>query len=229
MFKWIKKILPFGKKEFSDEEFNAHYELKKEALEKIFGPMDDVVGHALIPFQVGGAVDMYYFSKHLPGTVFATMELINPDGTGPKPNRRGTYELITCTKMKNTMDLKEAYEERRKRSEENKLTPFEKMECRMKGIMTRIGFYSFDAVLQPGETAELPRDDGETNNLIFDEYNTRENPFVINGNQHGLLLIMEIFPSELEYAKENGPSALFEKLKANGVYPYSDMDRQPVI
>ena len=99
----------------------------------------------------------------------------------------------------------------------------------MKGIMTRIGFYSFDAVIQAGETADLPRDDGETNHLIFDEYSTRENPFVINGNQHGLLLIMEIFPSELEYAKENGSSALFEKLKANGVYPYSDMDRQPVV
>jgi len=229
MFKWIEKILPFGKKEPSDEEFNAHYELKKEGLEKILGPMDDVVGHALIPFQVGGAVDMYYFSKHLRGTVFATMELIKPDGTGPKPNQRGTYELITCTKLKNTLDLKETYKEREKRIEENKLTPFEKMECRMKAIMTRIGFYSFDAVTQPGETADLPWDDGETNHLIFDEYSTRENPFVINGNQHGLLLIMEIFPSELKYAKENGSSALFEKLKANDVYPYSDMDRQPVV
>ncbi len=229
MFKWIKKILPFGKKGFSVEELEAHYELKEEALEKILGPVDDIVGHALIPFQVGGAVDMYYFSNHLPGTVFATMELINPDGTGPKPNRRGTYELITCTKLKNTLSLKEISKERKKGIEENEVTPFEKMECKMKGIMTQIGFYSFDTVIQPGVTAELPWDDGETNYLIFDEYSTRENPFVINGNQHGLLLIMEIFPSELEYAKENSSSALFEKLKANGVYPYSDMDRQPVI
>ena len=99
----------------------------------------------------------------------------------------------------------------------------------MKGIMTRIGFYSFDAIIQPGETAELPWDDGETSYVIFDEYSTRENPFVIDGKQHGLLLIMEIFPCELKYAKENASSALFERFKANGVYPYSDMDRQAVV
>jgi len=229
MFKWIKRILPFGKKEFTPEELEALYEAEEKGLEKILGPIDDVVGHALIPFQVGGAVDMYYFSKHLPGTVFATIELINPDGTGPKPNRIGTYELMTCTKLKRNPESKETYQERNKRVGEGRLTPFEEMECRMKGIMTSIGFYSFDAVIQPGETAELPLDDNETVPLVFDEYSTPENPFQINGKRHGLLLIMEIFPSELEYARNNGSGALFEKLKAQGVYPYSDLDRQPVI
>lgn len=49
--------------------------------------MHGIVGHAIIPFSIGGAVDMYYFTDHIKGTGFATMELLNPDGNGPKPNK----------------------------------------------------------------------------------------------------------------------------------------------
>jgi hypothetical protein len=49
--------------------------------------MHGFVGHAIIPFQIGGAVDMYYFPNGIPGTGFATVELIEPDGSGPKPHR----------------------------------------------------------------------------------------------------------------------------------------------
>ena len=73
------------KPEFSDEEYECHCEAKKAALECILGPMHDLVAHAIIPFQVGGTVDMYYFPNGIPGTGFATMELIEPDGSGPKP------------------------------------------------------------------------------------------------------------------------------------------------
>ncbi len=60
------------KPRFTDEEFNRHYELKRQGLEKVLGPMAEVVGHAMIPFMVGGTVDMYYFPNALPGTGFAT-------------------------------------------------------------------------------------------------------------------------------------------------------------
>jgi len=101
MFNFIKKL--FGKsepeaKEFTDEEHEQDYELKKQGLEHILGEMHDIVGHAIIPFAIGGAVDMYYFPNHIKGTGFATMELLEPDGTGPLPNRLGTYELVAFTK-----------------------------------------------------------------------------------------------------------------------------------
>ena len=98
---FIKKL--FGKKEpirteFSEEEFEIDYDLKTKGLEAVLGEMHDIVGHAIIPFAIGGAVDMYYFTNHIKGTGFATMELLNPDGNGPLPNKFGTYELAAFTK-----------------------------------------------------------------------------------------------------------------------------------
>jgi hypothetical protein len=40
---------------------------------------------------------------------------------------------------------------------------------------------------------------------------------------------MEIFRSEMEFSMANGSGKLFELLKAKGYYPYSDLDREPVI
>lgn len=99
---FLKKL--FGKKEttikkdFTEEEQEKDYELKSKGLENILGKMHNLVGHAIIPFSIGGAVDMYYFPNHLKGTCFATMELLDPDGNGPKKNRLGTYELVAFTK-----------------------------------------------------------------------------------------------------------------------------------
>jgi len=43
-----------------------------------------------------------------------------------------------------------------------------------------------------------------------------------------LLLCLQVFRSEMEFARENGSEELFKKLKQAGHYPYSDLDRQPV-
>lgn len=92
----------FGKKEkqreFTEEEWNKDYEEKQKGLEKVLGKMHDMVGHAIIPFDIGGLLDMYYFTQGIAGTGFATMELIKPDGSGPIPNKLGTYELVSFTK-----------------------------------------------------------------------------------------------------------------------------------
>ena len=110
MIEFIKRL--FGKKkskEFTEEESEKDYELKSQGLEDVLGKMYGMVGHAIIPFAVGGAVDMYYFPNHIQGTGFATMELLDPNGKGPKPNRLGTYELVALqktlyqVKMRNTI------------------------------------------------------------------------------------------------------------------------------
>jgi hypothetical protein len=203
-----------GRPKFSDEEYERHYEAKEAALERILGPMHDMVGHAIIPFQIGGAVDMYYFPNGIPGTGFATMELIEPDGSGPKPNRIGTYELVTFTR--HVVDTTDP-------------SPFEKIERRMCGIMTTTGFYSYEAVLNPGETCEIPGKEGEPNKcLILDEYAPGGASFEIEGRKHCLLLCLEVFRSEMEYAMKHGSAPVLEKLKKAGHYPYSDLDREPV-
>ena len=58
------------KKEFTQEEYDEDYELKMEGLEYVLGKSHNIVGHAIIPFEIGGAVDMYYFPNGIKGTGF---------------------------------------------------------------------------------------------------------------------------------------------------------------
>ena len=222
---FIKKL--FGKKElqktsineskWTDEESEAFYLNKEKALEVILGKSANVVGHAIIPFSVGGAIDMYYYPNHIQGTGFATQELIEPDGSGSIPNCLGTYELVAFTRI--------AYEE----PESIGIGLFGAIERHICGTFTFIGNYSFDAKLEPGDTCVLPFENEPNRYLIFDGYKPRGLQFEINGNEHGLLLVIEIFESEMKYAMENGSSELFKLLKEKEFYPYSDLNRESVI
>ena len=208
-----------GKSAFSDADYTRDYEAKKLALETVLGPMHNVVGHAIFPFQIGGAVDLYYFPNGIPGTGFATMELIQPDGSGPKPNRTGTFELVAFSKLK--IPGPET-----KRDEQH---PFTIVERRMCGALTAVGHYSFAAVLNAGETCEVPDGEGRPAKcLILEEFRQEGTAFTINGRKHSLLLCLEVFRSEMEYAMKHGSAAVLEKLKEKGYYPYSDLDRDPV-
>ena len=64
--------------------------------------------------------------------------------------------------------------------------------------------------------------------MVFDEYQKDGLRFDIGGKRHCLLLCIEVFPSEMKHAMENGSASLLRKLKAAGHYPYSDLDREPV-
>ena len=209
-----KKIEPTTR-EFTEEEYSKDYELKEQGLEKVLGKMHGIVGHAIIPFSIGGAVDMYYFTNHIKGTGFATMELLDPEGNGPKPNKIGTYELVAFTKL----DYND--------NEENQ-TQFNTIERRFCGIFTTIGNYSFQAVLNPKETIEVPNGTDENNCLILDNYIPENKTFKIGERNHHLLLCLEVFRSEMEFARNKGSEKLIELLKAKGYYPYSDLDREPV-
>lgn len=221
MMNFFKKL--FGKsdkpvpKEFTAQEHELDYELKSKGLENVLGKMHDLVGHAIIPFAVGGAVDMYYFPNHIKGTGFATMELLEPDGTGPLPNRLGTYELVAFTKHDHNTSVEAK-------------TPFNLIERTICGIFTKIGFFSRAAVLNPNETCEVPNREGEENTcLVFDLYQPDNKQFKIGERTHHLLLCLQVFRSEMEFARANGSEELFKKLKQAGHYPYSDLDRSPVV
>ena len=201
-----KKETPI-EKEFTEEEHEKDYELKSEGLENVLGKMHNFVGHAIIPFAVGGAVDMYYFPNHIKGTGFATMELLDPDGNGPKKNRIGTYELVAFTKYNyNT-------------SEETQ-TPFNLIERKACGFLTAIGMFSSQAVLNPKETIEVPNGENEENTcLVLDLYEPNGMKFKIGNREHHLLLCMQIFRSEMDFARQNGSDELFKILKEKEIYP----------
>jgi len=210
--------IPPAEKEFSEEEVLIDYDQKTNGLENVLGKMHELVGHAIIPFAVGGAVDMYYFPNHITGTGFATMELLDPEGNGPIPNRFGTYELVAFTRL--------PYDSGQATGTE---TSFDKIERRFCGIFTMIAFYSRQAILNPGETCELPSGDNKENKyIVFDIYQPEGKEFRIGERKHHLLLCLEVFKSELEFSRTNGSARLFELLKSKNYYPYSDLDRQPV-
>jgi len=204
-------------KEFTEEEWEASYTLKMQALESVLGESHGIVGHAIVPFYIGGAMDMYYFPNHIKGTGFATMELLEPDGTGPLPNNLGTYELVAFTKHIITESNNDEH-------------PFNLIERRICGIFTNTGFFSREAVLKVNDTCEIPRDGSEENIcLVFDNYSPEGKQFNIGESKHHLLLCLEIFRSEMDFARREGSKKLFEKLKEHGHYPYGDLDRFPVV
>lgn len=204
-----------NEKDFTEEEFDAYYKLKSKGLEDVLGKMHGLVGHAFISFEIGGAVDMYYFPNHIKGTGFATMELLEPDGSGPLPNRLGTYELVAFTKH----DFE---------SSKNAKTPFNLIERRVCHVFTTIGGYSREAELNPNDTCEIPNGEEENICLVFDLYKPDSKDFRIGDRIYHLLLCLQVFRSEMEYARANGSEELFQKLKQAGHYPYSDLDRKPV-
>ncbi len=211
----IQKEEQTPQKEFTEAEYEKDYELKMQGLENALGKSHELVGHAIIPFSIGGAVDMYYFPNHINGTGFATMELLEPDGNGPKANKLGTYELVAFTKENYNND-------------ENVETAFNLIERRICGTFTTIGNYCTQAILNPKETCEVPSDEEANKCLVFDNYQPNGSAFTIGERKHHLLLCLEVFRSEMEFARKNGSEELFYLLKEKGFYPYSDLDREAV-
>jgi hypothetical protein len=104
-------------------------------------------------------------------------------------------------------------------------TPFGRMHSSISAILNRIAWYSTQATLNPNDTCEFPSDMERVGGkcLIFDAYTSP------NGRaDFGLLAVIEIFRSEMDYALKHGGATLISRLKNKGHYPYSDLDRKPV-
>lgn len=61
--------------------------------------------------------------------------------------------------------------------------------------------------------------------LIFDAYNS---PGSEQARCFGVLVIIELHGSEMDFARSAGGAPLIQRLKAAGHYPCSDLDRDPV-
>lgn len=210
---FFKKKLTDQQKDQKEKEW---YEFKFRTIESILGKPHDNVMHSLISFYVGGALHLHYYPNGIEGTGIVTEELSTLYGTeygdSPKNNTYDHYELVMFTKeaidADNTFDVKTQYSD----AEKN-----------IRSLLNAVARFSFQATLNLNETCEFPDSfegiGGKC--LIFDSYGDAVDGF-------GLMLVMEIFRSEMEYAMENGGAALLSKLKASGYYPYSDLDREAV-
>jgi hypothetical protein len=82
--------------------------------------------------------------------------------------------------------------------------------------------------MHSGNTIEFPEDFQYLGRkcAVVDAYSSVENP---GPRGMGIMLVMEVFRSEMDFARENGSGELFKMLKQARHYPYSDLDREPVI
>jgi Suppressor of fused protein (SUFU) len=192
------------------------YDRKRMLMAEMLGKEHDRVMHAIIPYSLGGGLDLYYYPNGVPGTAIATMELSEVPGEGSSNDVYRFYELVMFTRQ--PLDLDAAM---------NEETAFGRAHSTINAILNHIAKYSAEATLNPNETcefpAEMPRVGGRC--LIFDGYPS----YPADGQaEFGLLLIIEVFRSEMNYARKKGGAQLLKRLKGKAYYPYSDLDREPV-
>ena len=217
MIHWLKKV--FARKP-TREELEAlesrWYDDISAKMSAVLGKEHEMVLHAIIPFAVGGALDLYYYAKGLPGTAIATKELSHAVEASSTNDKFDKYELVMFTQE--SMNLDNAHDEE---------TSFGRAHQNIARILNPIANYSQQARLNPFETCEFPEEMERVGGkcLIFQDYgstsSSEKEPF-------GLMAVIEIFPSEMEYAKKNGGQKLISLLQEKGHYPYSDLDRDPV-
>ena len=192
------------------------YEQITTKMEFKLGAEHDVVMHAIIPFDVGGALDLYYFPNGIEGTAIATKELSHAHAESPANDVFEKYELVMFTRHKLDLDL--AHDEN---------SAFGKAHQNIARILNPIAHFSQQATLNPFETCEFPEEmeDVGGKTLIFDAYGEE----TATKRSFGLLAVIEVFRSEMEFARKNNSQKLLHILKERGHYPYSDLDREPVV
>ena len=191
------------------------YDQKNALKAEILGEEHNMVMHAIIPYALGGGLDLYYFPNGIEGTAVATKELCEIPGEGSSNDVFDLYELVMFTRLPISLD-----------DAQDESTAFGQVHGSINSILNCIASYSSQATLNPCETCEFPEDFERIGGkcLIFDAYGSDA-----EHSDFGLLLVMEIHRSEMEYAMKNGGAKLIQKLKKAGIYPYSDMDRSAVV
>lgn len=229
MFSWIKKLFSAGAPPSPspslsdatatavDEELAGRwYDHKSALMESFLGKEHNMVMHAIIPYAIGGGLDLYYYPHGIEGTGIATKELSDLPDQGSANRLFSCYEMAMFTRHPVNLD-----------DAKNPNTPFGKAHGNINRILNFVAPYSAQATLNGGETCEFPADMEHVGGkcLIFDHYGHHADDLVTS---FGVLAILEVFRSEMEFAREQGGGELIARLKAAGHYPYSDLDRAPV-
>ncbi len=186
---------------------------KRAALERILGPMHNVMLRAPESLGAGGDPDFYLFPQPV-GTAIATMQLIQPDGPLCLPGPVGPYELIAFTR-RSVVD-----------ADDDTLTA---IAAQFDNLLSPLARHARDTIYSPGVCYEVRPRRRERHCVILDEYIPPAGDFVLGEARQALLLVIELFPREMEHAVAGHGRELLFRLRAAGHYPYSDLDRAPVV
>lgn len=185
-----------------EDEWAESWTARVAAIEQHLGPMDNMVGHATIPFfigsDLGGEADIIYFSKKIEGVISVTSELIGRDDQ--VQNDLGNYELAICHRDDNPWGA---------------------------NLISRLAHYTLRARLNPGETMDLgdnPPEGSTVVALLFIDFGR----FTVRGRDAGLLLCIGITSEELDECRKGNTKDVIASLQEGGVYPFTDLQRKSV-
>ncbi len=191
------------------------YDHKAQVMEQVMGKKHDIVMHAIFPYTIGGGLDLYYYPNGIPGTGIATMELSELPEQGSSNKAYSCYEMVMFTKLPLALD-----------DVKNLSTPFGYAHNNIHSVLNHMARFSATATLNGNDTCEFPADMQTIGGKCFIFQNYR--PYHSNSKRiFGILAVIEIFRSEMDFARKAGGDKLFDRLKAAGHYPYSDLDRSP--
>jgi len=186
-----------------DNEWQEWWDARVVAIEKVLGKSEGMIGHAAIPFEfgpdIGGAADIIYFKRHIPGVVTVTSELIGHDDQ--IQNQLGNYELMICHR------------------DGEQWGP---------NLISRLAHYTLQAELNPGETMDIGSikpEEATISALLFFDYAR----FKVKGREAGLLLCVGITADELNACLNGRRAEVEESLKKAGIYPFTDLYRRSVL
>jgi len=191
-------------------------------MENILGKEHDMVMHAIIPYDVGGSLDLYYYPNFMNGTAVASKELTNYKFNNPKNDWLDAYELVMVTRHK--IDLVSV------KDENPMINSFSYDHKNINSILNMIGRYSSQARLNPYETIEFPSDIESVGGkcLILDILSEPLINSETKNRKFGLMLVMEIHRDEMEYAMQQKGKELIQILKDKNVYPFSGINRKSI-
>lgn len=201
----------------SQQEDESHIDDKDLLMESILGTEHSSAWFSLIPYTLGGSLNQHYYPNGIKGTAIATKQLALHVEHVPMNDKYSLYELVMFT---------QAVIEREQ--EGDKSLNFEQACSHFSEILNVLAPYCIKNKVNPYHTAETPAELSEIGGkcFIFSDYKSNSEAY----KQHfGMMLVMEIFPSELEYARQHGGERLIKLLKEHNHYPYSDMNRMPIV
>lgn len=201
----------------SDEERGRLWQQEKLALmEQMLGPQHDLGAQARRAYADGGALSLFFFPQASGGVAIATQELSRWPFPSPKNDEYDQFELVWMTRHPLESD-----------AEIVKDSPFATAYHQATPSLNLMARYAEQATLNAGDTSEFPPQMARVGGKTFVLFGLDQRPSERVG-QFGLLVLVEVFRSEMEFARDNGSAALRERLEIAGVYPYSELDRDSV-
>ena len=131
--------------DFTDDERERGNQRLERLLDEILGPVEPFMIHSLIPFCVGGALDLHYYARsRFGGTFFASWELTAPEFL-PSNRSFDAFELAIATRLTVKPQPGETPAETKKPGFFKRLfsvkSPEEKKRDDLHRVLTNLAFY----------------------------------------------------------------------------------------